>query len=173
MVMKADSGAVRYRVPGSTTFQPVDGAVSIPTGSVVDTTRGSILLTSQIGTGSQQGEFRGGEFRVRQHAKTGLTQVVLTGALDCSTKATRSSAARKKSKRRHVWGKDKGGKFETHGRASVAAVRGTKWLTTDTCAGTVIKVYEGAVLVKPKAKNGGKAKLLKAGGRSFTPYKPR
>ncbi|MBJ7473081.1 MAG: hypothetical protein JHD16_17380, partial [Solirubrobacteraceae bacterium] len=76
----------------------------------------------------------------------------------------------KPKKRRHVWGQDNGGRYETHGRDSVATVRGTKWLTTDTCAGTVVKVYEGAVSVQPKV--GGKPTLVTVGGRHFTP-RPR
>ena len=71
-----------------------------------------------------------------------------------------------------MWGKDDGGKYETHGRDSVATVRGTKWLVTDTCSGTVVKVFEGAVSVKPKAK-GSKAVLVKAGGRNYSPHVPR
>jgi ferric-dicitrate binding protein FerR (iron transport regulator) len=54
------------------------------------------------------------------------------------------TAARRKPARR-LWGEDKGGRFRTRGRNSVATVRGTRWLTEDTCAGTRTRVLEGAV----------------------------
>ena len=174
VVVRATRGTVVYRVPGSTTTREVDGAASIPTNSIIDTTKGSIVLSSRVNGAEQQGTFYGGEFKVKQVKGTGMTQLHLKGEMDCSTadpaKATKS-AAKKARKRRHVWGQDSGGRFETHGKDSVATVRGTKWLTTDTCAGTVVKVYEGAVSVRPRA--GGKAVLVKAGGRHFTPARKR
>lgn len=168
LVVTPARGAVRFKVPGATQFETADGTASLPTGTIVDATAGEIVLTSQVGGRAQAGRFSGGEFRVRQRRDSGLTQVVLTEQLDCDTSATRETAARAgKRKRRHVWGKDDGGKYETHGRDSVAAVRGTKWLTTDTCAGTVVKVFEGAVEVRPR-RGKGKAVLVRAGGRHFT-----
>ncbi|MEH3052921.1 MAG: hypothetical protein PGN13_02795 [Patulibacter minatonensis] len=168
MVVKPDFGSVRYRVPGTTEFRDAAGAVSLPTGTIVDATKGGIVLASQVGGKVQQGTFSGGEFRVRQAKRTGMTQIVLTAELDCGTTAGRASRLATKKKRRHVWGKDDGGKYETHGRDSVAAVRGTKWLVTDTCAGTVVRVFEGAVAVRPK-RGKGKTVLVRAGGRHFTP----
>ena len=58
-----------------------------------------------------------------------------------------TSAARKTPKRR-LWAKDSGGRFRTRGRNSVATVRGTRWVTTDTCAGTRTTVTEGSVSVR-------------------------
>ena len=55
---------------------------------------------------------------------------------------------------RSLWGKDKGGKFRTHGRWSVASVRGTRWLTQDRCDGTLTKVTEGAVDVWVRSASG-------------------
>lgn len=164
---------VKFRVPGSTSWGEVTDAASIPTGSTIDATQGAIVLTSQIGDKLQEGIFSGGEFRVGQNRATGMTQIKLSAPLACPTdKASGSKRAtkagkKKKAKRRHVWGQDNGGAYETHGRDSVATVRGTKWLTTDTCAGTVVKVFEGAVSVQPKV--GGKPTLVKVGGRHFTP----
>ncbi len=166
MVIAPARGEVRYRVPGQTTFQTVDDPAALPTGTVVDATRGEIVLTSRVGDRVQEGRFSGGEFRVRQARATGMTQVVLTEQLDCAADGVAARLGARK-KRRHVWGKDNGGKYETHGRDSVAAVRGTKWLTTDTCAGTVVKVFEGAVAVRPK-RGRGKAVLVRAGERHFT-----
>jgi hypothetical protein len=49
---------------------------------------------------------------------------------------------------RRLWARDRGGRFRTHGRNSVATVRGTSWVTTDTCAGTRTTVTSGAVSVR-------------------------
>lgn len=167
VVVSPIRGTVTFRVPGSTTVRAVDGAASIPTGSIVDATKGAVALESRVDGAVQEGRFSGGQFKVKQVKATGMTQLYLNEPLDCAkpgSKATRSAA---KKKRRHVWGEDKKGRFETHGKDSVATVRGTRWLTTDTCGGTVIKVFEGSVLVTPRR---GKAKpvIVRAGGRHVT-----
>lgn len=171
VVLKRGRGKVRMRVPGSDTFTEIPSTTSIPTGSVLDTTGGEITVASQVGGKMQTGTFSGGEFRVRQVTSSGMTQIVMTAPLDCGTTASAAAAGTKhavKRKRRHVWGRDRGGRYETHGRDSVATVRGTRWLTTDTCSGTVVKVFEGAVSVRPK-RGKGKAVIVRAGGRHFTP----
>lgn len=79
-----------------------------------------------------------------------------------------------KPPRRHVWAHDKGGRFRTHGRNSVATVRGTTWATIDSCAGTHTKVLEGAVAVRDRRR--GKTVLVRAGhsylARSSAPSAP-
>ena len=62
-------------------------------------------------------------------------------------------------------GQDSGGRFQTHGKNSVATVRGTRWSTEDTCTGTRVRVTQGAVAVKPAGK---RAVLVRAGHSSFT-----
>ena len=78
----------------------------------------------------------------------------------------RSAKKRKASRRsvRKLWGSDNGGRFRTHGRDSVATVRGTRWLTLDRCDGTLTKVVEGAVAVRDRRR--GKTVLVRA-GRSY------
>jgi hypothetical protein len=49
---------------------------------------------------------------------------------------------------RRLWGRDRGGRFRTHGRESQATVRGTRWLTEDRCDGTLTRVTNGAVAVR-------------------------
>jgi hypothetical protein len=44
-----------------------------------------------------------------------------------------------------LWAKDRNGRFRTRGRNSVATVRGTRWVTRETCAGTLTRVMDGAV----------------------------
>ena len=49
---------------------------------------------------------------------------------------------------RSLWGRDSHSRFRTHGRDSVATVRGTRWVTTDRCDGTLTRVTQGKVSVR-------------------------
>ena len=60
----------------------------------------------------------------------------------------RAAQASKRKPKRRLWARDKGGRFRTKGNNSVATVRGTRWVTTDTCAGTRTTVTEGSVSVR-------------------------
>ena len=76
---------------------------------------------------------------------------MLRGPLACTGTRARAGAAavqRRKPPVRRLWASDKGGRFRTHGRNSVTTVRGTRWITTDTCAGTRTTVTSGAVAVR-------------------------
>jgi hypothetical protein len=151
---------------------PVDlaAATSIPTGTVIDTRAGTVELKTALDRkgATQTGHFWGGVFEVRQRATArGLTQLVLRGGdfSHCSATAAKARAAvapaksRKKSKStkkkppRSLWGSDDHGRFQTRGRGSVATVRGTHWLTQDTCDGTLTRVLAGAVAVRDLGRN--------------------
>ena len=87
-----------------------------------------------------------------------VTELVLRGVLDpCAEPGKRASAARAK---RRLWG-NANGKFRTRGRYSSGAVRGTRWLTLDSCAGTLTRVREGVVAVRDFRL--GKTVLVEAG----------
>jgi hypothetical protein len=119
-----------------------------------------VQLTSAVAPGvTQTGEFRGALFQVRQ-GSNGMTDIVLRGSELYSCGRARISARRKRPVRR-LWGSDENGRFRTHGRHSVATVRGTTWITTETCAGTRTTVTEGAVSVRDKHRR--KAVLVRAG----------
>jgi archaeosine-15-forming tRNA-guanine transglycosylase len=62
---------------------------------------------------------------------------------------------------RRLWGRDRGGRFRTHGRNSQATVRGTRWVTVDRCDGTLTRVTEGAVAVRDKVRH--RTVLVRAG----------
>jgi hypothetical protein len=79
------------------------------------------------------------------------------------------SAARKPP-RRSLWGKDRHGRYRTHGQSSAATARGTRWVTTDTCTGTKTRVVEGAVAVRDFAKH--RTVLVRA-GHSYVARKRR
>ncbi len=117
----------------------------------------------------QTGTFHGSRFKIRQSATgDGLVNLHLRGGnLDgCRARGgnTAQASAAAKPKRR-LWGSDSGGRFRTHGRDSVATVRGTRWSVTDRCDGTLTRVTEGAVDVRVRAT--GRVIRVAAGERHF------
>ena len=152
-------GTVTVKVPGTAQFAALGAGAVVPVGAVLDTRKGTVQLTTAVeGGATQTATFHSGVFEVRQPAnRRGLTDIVLRGpALNCprvrrSGKTTARAAAvqtKTKKRKRQLWARDKGGRFRTHGKNSVATVRGTSWVTTDTCAGTRTTVREGAVSVR-------------------------
>ena len=152
------SGTVLVRRPGSKDFVALDASQGIPVGSTVDTKRGVVELTTISKSGKREtARFFDGIFRITQTATT--TDLTLTEPLaPCKRAGARSSAAKPKSRR--LWGDGKG-KFRTKGSYSAATVRGTKWLTQDTCAGTLTRVTQGIVAVRHR----NKTIILRAGKR--------
>jgi hypothetical protein len=157
VVVAPVSGTVKVKAPGAAGYVDLGAGGAVPTGATVDTRSGEVALTTALPNGTTQtAQFHGGVFRVRQSANAGGTiDIDLRGpALACGSRARSSSgsararAAAATTKRRKLWGSDKGGRYRTHGRNSVATVRGTKWVTTDTCAGTRTTVTEGSVSVR-------------------------
>jgi hypothetical protein len=125
--------------------------VPLPLESVIDTRKGKVKLESSRGRGKkvQRGIFRNGIFKVKQKKKKGgLTDIILRGDLfGCSTAAAGHAEASALPRRRRLWGRGSG-RFRTRGLYSSGSVRGTKWLTEDSCDGTLTVVVEGVVVVK-------------------------
>jgi hypothetical protein len=117
-------------------------AIAVPVGSTVDATSGHVKLTSaRKGTGTQSGVFSQGSFDVTQRGSDGLTDLTLTGGDVGACEAARRAGkpiVGAASHRRRLFGRAHG-RFRTRGRSSSATVRGTEWLTEDTCSGTVVK----------------------------------
>jgi hypothetical protein len=135
---------------------------------VIDTTHGTVALTTARGAGvSQTATFHGGAFQVRQsRSGNGMTDLVLRGGsfASCprtSARSSRLAVASKARKVRKLWSKDHNGRFRTYGRSSVATVRGTSWYTEDRCDGTLTRVTSGKVLVRNRRT--GKSKLVTKG----------
>jgi hypothetical protein len=155
VVVAPVAGTVRVKVPGAAGFTTLAAGAAVPSGAILDTRAGTVALTTALDNGrTQTATFHSGVFQVRQ-SKTGhgLTDIFLRGpALNCgpSRASARAAAvtARRKRPRRQLWGRDNGGRFRTHGKNSVATVRGTSWVTTDTCRGTRTTVRSGAVSVR-------------------------
>ena len=148
------SGAVSTRC-GSARFTPLSDATQIPEGCEVDARRGQVRLTSAAGANPQAqagrpapvqtAAFDGGIFQVLQKRSAGgMTELRLSEALPCRRK---SSGARS----RRLWGRGSG-RFRTRGRFSTATVRGTTWLTKDSCNATTTVVREGTVVVRDLSK---------------------
>jgi hypothetical protein len=147
------AGKVRVQKPNGHGFSTLADGADVPSGSIVDATYGTVALTTALDTSgaTQTARFHGATFKVVQakHGK-GMIDIYLRGSLgSCPADGARvaSIAAKQKRKSRSLWGQDRGGRFRTHGASSVATVRGTHWLTEDTCAGTLTKVAEGVVSV--------------------------
>ena len=159
-------GTVRVRVRGSSEFVPLAAGSGLPFGSEVDTTKGSISLTSVLPSGaSQTGKFGGGRFVIRSGAR-GYIDLHLRGRFCSRPLAQRGSessyaSASASRPQRRLWGSDSGGRFRTHGKHSHATVRGTRWLVEDRCNGTLTRVTKGSVVVRDFALD--KRKILRAG----------
>jgi streptogramin lyase len=157
VVVHPAGGKVKIKTPGSKHYRALAAGAQLPVGTTVDTRSGKIVLqTARNAHGrTQKGTFWGGVFQIRQrkHGK-GMTDLHLRGGgfSSCGNRAGISVLAREaKGKRRVVrrlWGKDKHSRFRTHGRDSVATVRGTRWVTTDRCDGTLTRVTQGKVSVR-------------------------
>jgi hypothetical protein len=152
------SGTVLIRLPGKKKFVKLTAGQQVPVGSIVDARKGVVRLTSAANASgaTQTANFYQGIFLIKQ-GKSALTDLVLTGGsfARCPTvRALRSAFdSRRRRKRsssatiRKLWG-DGSGKFQTTGRYSSAAVRGTIWLVSDRCDGTLTKVRKGTVAVR-------------------------
>jgi len=176
VVAEVSAGTVLVKEKGSSEFQPLESAESIPVNSTLDTTDGTVVIETALPGGeSQSGTFRGGAFQVRQSRRGGgMTEIALRGGdfSSCTARSKRRGAVtfRRKGPKRQLWASDKGGRFKTSSKGSVATVRGTSWYTADRCDGTLTKVSEGAVMVRERGT--GRHKLLKA-GQSFLARFPR
>lgn len=151
-------GEVFVRLPGATTFQPLENLRELPVGSTIDTRGGRVELTTvrdRSRTRLQDGVFYGGLFKVRQRRRDRyVTELVLQGRLTCprarSSSGVQAQASR--SRRRRLWGNGSG-RFRSRGRYSSATVRGTFWLTEDRCDSTLTRVQRGRVAVRDFARD--------------------
>jgi len=158
---KVRAGTVRFRLPGQTAFVELTAPQQLPMGTTFDTTAGRVTLTSAADTqgATQHAWFYEGTFTVRQTTGSEpLTTLALAGALPDCTKGARAAASTRKQ--RHLWGDGKG-RFRTGGRFSAATVRGTRWVVSDRCDGTLTRVVRGSVSVRDRVRN--KTVILRAG----------
>jgi hypothetical protein len=125
-------------------------------GSTIDATKGTVKLTTTRDAHghTQSGTFSQGAFTITQtKGSRPLTDLKLAGGdfASCPPRAggrltSDATAARARPVRR-LFGHAHG-RFRTRGRHSSATVRGTKWVTSDTCDGTLTEDREGQVVAQ-------------------------
>jgi hypothetical protein len=146
-----EGGKVLIQRPGQKKPTELREGETIPVGSIVDATKGKVLLTSVNAAGeTQSAYFFGGKFVVQQHEGSGLVILKLRGELNCAGGAARHSTATASGAKsgRKLWGSGHGN-FRTEGSSGSATVRGTIWLTEDRCDGsTFFRVRRGVVSVR-------------------------
>jgi hypothetical protein len=154
------ASAARYRLGTAQAngFIPLQQAAQIPLKSTLDTTAGRVEVQSSAGLTKpgqvQNGLFHAGVFQIRQTGgnRRPITEMVLNEALACQpNKKGKLGAAAGRKRSRSLWGNGKG-RFRTRGRNSSATVRGTEWLTKDSCSTTTTLVKSGVVTVRDFAK---------------------
>jgi hypothetical protein len=166
-VAQVSSGTIRFRAPGRSNLTVLRGDRAIPSGSIVDARRGTLVLESALDRRgrTQRASFRGARFKMSLSRRDrGMVDIRLKERPPVchSRSAVVAGAARVHRRRRaRLWAKDRHGKYRTHGRNSVAIVRGTEWTTEETCSGTVTRVRRGAVQVRDL--HTGKRILVRAG----------
>ena len=154
-------GTVKVKEPGQTAFNVLTDLSLIPVGSTIDTRGGRVQLTAATGgLGSKAPDhsvdFYDGLFKITQ--KQGINAPAtakLVGKLRCGKKKKKKKGGKKasasaagpvavvsKRRRRRLWGSGSGN-YSTSGGGGTGSVRGTTWLTQDTCKGTKFKVAEG------------------------------
>ena len=153
---------------GTTRFIPLEEATQVPIGSTFETRQGTVRLTfarDAAGTRTQGGRFSQGRFQTLQGSGSPLTELRMRGGgLNACSKLPRGGAAAAGRRRGRRLFANARGRFRTRGRNSAATVRGTQWLTKDSCAGTLTVVRQGSVVVRDFTKR--KNIRLKKGGRS-------
>ena len=161
---------VTVKLPGSNTFVALTGGATIPDGSEIDATHGTVVITVMTPDGhTVSAEVHGGRFRVHQD-RNGETHFILTLPLTgCSRTKLPHGAASAAAKRRHrprsrhLWVKEKGGHWGTNGRYVSTSVEGTTWLTLDECSRSVVLVTAGRVRVRNLVTH--RTRTVGAGGR--------
>lgn len=139
--------------PAGSGFVRLAEAAQIPIGATVDVTRGQIGMTS-AGPGGRidTGSFYSGQFSVLQPRAGRFTDLVMNQPLRCArARRGKLAPAARRVRSRRLWGRGRG-RFRTRGRYSTATVRGTVWLTKDSCTSTTTAVREGRVVVRDRAK---------------------
>lgn len=162
------AGTVLVQTRRGGPFRPLRSGRSIPNGSVVDATRGTVRLTTATGpTGTQSARFFDGRFKLTRNSGTTLAVLTLNAPLSCSAgRRARPRAARRKKTTRRLWGDGKGS-FRIDGDKGTASAKGTRWFVEDRCDGTVVRVTRGRIVVRDKVRR--RSFTLRAGQQRFLP----
>jgi len=158
VTLRAVSGTILVRVPGSREYVPIGNLTEIPLGSIIDAREGKARITAEVNTRTgrtQSSIFYDWYFKILQtKGAKPITEARLTKGSFASCAPSRltrqavtAKAKRSRKRVRRLWGSGKGN-FRTGGRRSSATVRGTQWLVEDRCDGTLTRVKRGRVDVR-------------------------
>lgn len=159
-LIERTAGSVRVKEPGERGFEDLSklnkgGNVLVNT--LVDTRGGRVEVTAATGnfaetTPDDSVVFYDGLIRLKQRgARNAPTIANLAGKLHCGQRGGEAKAGKSSGPvastsrhrgRKHIWGSGSGN-TSTAGSGGTGSVRGTTWLTRDTCRGTFFKVTEG------------------------------
>jgi hypothetical protein len=155
ITVEVEPVAGSVRVGKGSALVPLTEPRLIPVGSTVDTSHGTVRLTTATAASGQfqSGEFSAGVFTVLQRrSQRGLTELRLIdspAARVCAAAGKASTARRHLSQRvRALLRGDAHGQFTTHGAYAAATVRGTSWSIADRCDGTLTSVTRGTVVIR-------------------------
>jgi hypothetical protein len=174
------SGIVKIRIvrrakgvdAAGSSFTTLDAATQVPLTTIVDVRKGRVRQTmaSDQSGGIQKGEFYGGMYTTRQSTTSTrpVAELRLNQTLTCQPN-TRGRITASAARSRRLWGNAQG-RFRTRGRNSAATVRGTLWLTKDSCNSTTTVVREGTVVVRDFAR---RKNVTVKKGRSYTAHARR
>jgi hypothetical protein len=165
------AGKVRFKLPGTNAFVALTDPQQLPIGTTFDTTAGRVDLTSASDTkgATQHAWFYEGTFALGQTTGSKpVTTLALAGTLPSCPRGSggRAAATTRKRKSRHLWCDGKG-RFRTSGRFSSATVRGTRWVVSDRCDGTLTRVVSGTVTVRDQVRH--KTVVIHAGEQYLAP----
>ena len=153
VLVEPTGGTPLIKEKGQSAFAPLNGLQKIPVGSVLDTRGGKAKVTAATGnlgdtTEDNSAEFFDGLIKLKQSALTNSSlnaKLIQKLACEKGAKGASASAANgplateSRKRRRRVWGSGSGN-YSTSGSGGTGSVRGTLWLTKDTCGGTFFKV---------------------------------
>ena len=182
VVVKVLSGDVFVKLPATASvsrrlaqappisgFVPLKGAASLPTGTIVDTRKGRLAMTStvdgrRIGAGGsrQTATLAAGIFRIRQlkqapGARTKVpTDLVLQSAPGAEAACVRTGASgpikgRGRNTVRSLTAGTEKGLFRMVGAAGISTATNATWVVQDRCDGTRTDVGKGRVSVLDRA----------------------
>jgi hypothetical protein len=147
VVTRVASGQVLVQAPSGGDFTPVQGAVAVPVGAVVDARKGSLVLESSVAGDVQSATIAAGIFRIRQQRGGPPELVLLTPpgqARACASKRTRPAKGVVRALSVNV----SKGVIRTLAMKGTITGRAAAWTTADRCDGTVTTVRRGRVSVR-------------------------
>ena len=154
-------GQVLVKRPGARRFHEVRTVTSLPYGTVVDATGGTLqVIGAERGRPNESGVFYDGSFRLTQGADGYVSARLLGGPTGCRSESAHVSRSFS------LWGHVKG-HYRTRGHYGSASVQGTIWLTENLCDGTYFHVDRGVLRIQDFTRH--KTIILRAGHSYLAP----